>query len=234
MTTKSMGEEGMAWFVGVVEDVNDPEKLGRVRVRAHYLHATDKAVTPTNELPWAVVMVPATSASTAKGVGVSPTGLLVGSTVIGFFMDGNEGQHPVILGTYHGIPGRQAAQHDVHPLARGSNTLNKSAIGPEPASAYAAKYPHNKTLTTARGHAIEIDDTPGKERLHVYHRSGTYVEIDQTGRLVLKVNGNEFHVTAGNQEVYVKGNVNMLVDGTYTLESKGNMTLKAPRIDLNP
>lgn len=33
MTTTQLGEEGFRWFLGIVEDVQDPMKLGRVRVR---------------------------------------------------------------------------------------------------------------------------------------------------------------------------------------------------------
>jgi hypothetical protein len=33
-----MGQDGFIWFVGVVEDRNDPERLGRVRVRALGFH----------------------------------------------------------------------------------------------------------------------------------------------------------------------------------------------------
>ena len=36
-----MGKDGFHWFVGVVEDRNDPEKVGRVRVRCLGLHTGD-------------------------------------------------------------------------------------------------------------------------------------------------------------------------------------------------
>ena len=28
-----MGTNGMVWFIGIVEDINDPLQLGRVKVR---------------------------------------------------------------------------------------------------------------------------------------------------------------------------------------------------------
>ena len=40
MTTKNLGDGGFKWFVGVVEDRNDPEYLGRVRVRVYNCMAT--------------------------------------------------------------------------------------------------------------------------------------------------------------------------------------------------
>ena len=35
MTTKNLGAEGFSWWFGVVEDREDPQKLGRVKVRIH-------------------------------------------------------------------------------------------------------------------------------------------------------------------------------------------------------
>ena len=37
-----MGFNGFTWWIGVVEDNNDPEKLGRVRVRCLGLHTENK------------------------------------------------------------------------------------------------------------------------------------------------------------------------------------------------
>lgn len=44
-------------------------------------------------------------------------------------------------------------------------------------TAYDAEYPYNLTYTTKSGHAIELDDTIGRERVHIWHRSGSYEEI---------------------------------------------------------
>lgn len=233
MTTKFLGQEGLLWFIGVVEDREDPKKLGRVKVRIYNLHTPNKALMPTNELPWATIMLPPYHPSHDK-VGLSPNGLTLGSTVIGFFMDGKDSNQPIIMGTIHGIPENNVQKHDVPAPAREINDINKDYDFMEPTTAYAAKYPYNKVLRTERGHVIELDDTPGEERLHIYHNSGTYTEINSKGRKVEKTTGDHFEITLGNQTVHIKGNVNILVDGTYTLESKGNMIIKAPRIDLNP
>lgn len=248
MTTQRLGEEGFRWFIGVVEDREDPLKLGRVKIRIINHHSEKQSRIATSELPWAIILNNPTSASFQK-VGVSPTGILVGSTVVGFFLDGNDGNNPVIMGTLAGIPGNVIANHDVSLEARETNTIQKQQVGPEPASAYRSKYPYNKVLSTEQGHFVEIDDTPGFERIHVYHRSGSYVEIDQNGRMVTKVVDDDFEVVVKDKQVYVggnanievKGNVNLTVDGnmstqvggTYTVQSGGNMSFKAPKIDLN-
>ena len=58
MNTEYMGLDGFIWFTGVVEDRNDPDKLGRVRVRCLGYHTDNKELIPTKDLPWAHVMHP--------------------------------------------------------------------------------------------------------------------------------------------------------------------------------
>lgn len=234
MTTQNIGSEGFKWFVGVVEDRNDPLKLGRVRVRINTVHNNQNTQQlPTNKLPWATPLAPAISSSKNQ-VGLAPVGPEVGSTVFGFFMDGAESQLPVYFGTMFGIPDRDTTKHDVPELAREINNLNKQPVGPEPASPYNAKYPYNKVFRSESGHVFEIDDTPNFERIHTYHRSGSYREIDANGRRVEKIVGDDFEIVLSNKTVYIRGNVSIKVDGSYSVESGGTMTFKAPRIDFNP
>ena len=58
------------WWQGVVEDVLDPMKIGRVRVRVVGWHNPDKSELPSIDLPWALPIMPVTSASTT-GIGNS-------------------------------------------------------------------------------------------------------------------------------------------------------------------
>ncbi len=95
----------MIWFTGVVEAVNDPQELGRVRVRCYGYHSADKVALATEDLPWATPIMPVTSAS-MSGIGQSATGLEPGSWVVGFFRDGETAQDPAILGS---IPTRSFA-----------------------------------------------------------------------------------------------------------------------------
>lgn len=91
------------WWHGMVEDVHDPMKAGRVRVRIIGWHNPDKGQLPTKDLPWALPILPVTSAS-SSGIGHSSTGLVPGSVVIGFFRDGQLAQQPIIFGSILGIP----------------------------------------------------------------------------------------------------------------------------------
>jgi len=98
-----IGKGNFTWFIGVVEDRDDPVQLGRVRVRCYGYHTEDKGQIPTDQLPWAIPINPIQSAS-VSGVGLSPTGLVEGSWVVGFFMDGDDAQEPMILGSIYGAP----------------------------------------------------------------------------------------------------------------------------------
>ncbi len=103
MNKQFFGEDGFHFFIGVVEDILDPEKLGRVKVRAFGLHTQDLNLIPTKDLPWAIC-VSSIETANIDGIGVAPVGLLRGSVVFGFWMDGESMQHPAVLGSIPGIP----------------------------------------------------------------------------------------------------------------------------------
>ena len=103
MQQNFMGRNGFTWFVGVVEDRQDPKYLGRCRVRCLGLHTDDNTQLPTKDLPWAHPMNPITSA-TISGVGQTPLGPVEGTWVVGFFSDGEEAQTPILMGTLPGVP----------------------------------------------------------------------------------------------------------------------------------
>jgi hypothetical protein len=90
------------WWVGIVEDRSDPAMLGRCRVRIIGYHTEDKNELPTVDLPWAVPVTPTTSAG-ISGIGDTPS-FVQGTTVLGFFSDGEDEQLPVIIGTLPGKP----------------------------------------------------------------------------------------------------------------------------------
>jgi len=98
-----MGKDGFNWFVGVVEDRQDPQTLGRLRVRCLGYHTEGLDKLKTEDLPWAHVMNPITSA-TVSGLGQSPLGAVEGTWVVGFFQDGSDAQQPIIIGTLPGKP----------------------------------------------------------------------------------------------------------------------------------
>ena len=102
-----MGLDGFVWFIGVVENRSDPAKLGRVQVRCLGYHTEDLNDIPSADLPWAHVMHPVTDPS-MQGLGNTPSFLVQGTWVVGFFRDANEKQQPVIMGSLPGNPQTEA------------------------------------------------------------------------------------------------------------------------------
>ena len=252
------------WFQGVIEDRNDPLKIGRVKIRCYGYHTENKQELPTEDLPWANPITPVTSAS-VNGIGETPIGPVTGTWVVGFFRDGQEAQNPVYFGTIPAIssllPNPNVGFNDpsgVYPkedfieesdtnrLARNekidqtivekkrndidemqvpagggsSNTIN------EPETPYASQYPFNKVKETEGGHIQEFDDTPGAERIHWYHRSGTFEEIHPDGSTVLKVVGKKYEVIIDDKNLHVKGNLNIDVDKEANILINGDANLK--------
>lgn len=93
------------------------------------------------------------------------------------------------------------------------NIANTAETWTEPAPAYCARYPYNHVIESESGHVIEMDDTPGAERLHIWHRTGTYIEIDRDGTLRQHVQGDNYEVFIRNNRMYTKGNWDLTVDG---------------------
>lgn len=120
--------------------------------------------------------------------------------------------------------------------------VNTNNAFQEPKTPYDSKYPYNQTMASESGHSIEMDDTPGAERVAITHRTGTFSEIHPDGskvekivndnvQIIVKDNqvyimGNEQRSTQGNLKVYIKGNVKAQVDGSVELEVKGDFAMK--------
>ena len=136
MNDKFLGHNGFLWFTGVVEDRNDPNKVGRVRVRALGHHTSNTVILPTADLPWAHTMLPSTSAG-ISGLGHSATGLVEGSWVLGYFRDGNERQEMIVLGTLPGYPAELSQAggfydpNAVYPKYKDEPDVNRLAVNNE-------------------------------------------------------------------------------------------------------
>lgn len=83
----------------------------------------------------------------------------------------------------------------------------------QPESPYRGAYPYNKVTQTESGHIIEIDDTPGSERLHIYHKSGTFVEIDSNGSMVKRTIGSSYEIIDCNGKISISGKADISVNG---------------------
>lgn len=122
-----------------------------------------------------------------------------------------------------------AGRSDVNKLAQGdiSNTIviakdKQRMVGAQlpggstweqPVSSFKGEYPYNKVNQTESGHIIEIDDTPGAERLHIYHKSGTFVEIDSTGSILMRSVGSKYEIVDRNGKIAIAGKADISVNG---------------------
>ena len=161
------------WFTGIVKDINDTEYLNRVKVNClgFYDDAKD------DELPWATVMMPATSAS-IKGVGMNHN-LQVGSWVVGFFRDGPSAQDPVVMGS---IATQTDGTKDIPTEAQVSGNTNH-------------------VYRSQSGHVIEVDNTLGSERINIKHKSGTTINIPADGTVFINSSNITVDIT-GNTTIH--------------------------------
>ena len=267
-----MGQDGFSWFIGVVEDRQDPNKAGRVRVRCLGYHSASTQEIPTADLPWASVMMPVTAGGNS-GIGTSSHFLLEGTWVVGFFRDPAK-QEPVIMGALPGVntsttdnftiassskvggqskgggfkdpkgvypTTKYVGKPDTNLLAQelvsehASNSVKTSTDSWSTASGSAeqpattqtsAKYPTNHVFETETGHYVEFDDTEGNERIHLFHKKGTFIEIDSAGNMIIKTVGNVTNIVAGNMDTYVKGNYSVSAGGNIDVYAGGNLTEK--------
>ena len=94
----------------------------------------------------------------------------------------------------------------------------------EPETQYASKYPYNHVKETESGHIVEFDDTPGHERIHEYHRSGTFYEVHPDGTKVTKIIGDDYEIVHQNKKLRVRGNIEVYCDGDADLYVRGSLT----------
>lgn len=282
-----MGYDGFVWWVGVVEDRHDPLKLGRCRVRIAGAHTSDKVLIPTEELPWAHAMLPITDSSMLMAK--------EGDYVMGFYLDGPNAQHPVMMGILPGIPDRlldksigfsdprtdselkesprPPKQLESTPgvgvkitefpgAQRYPNVINEPTISRlarneqisdtivqakkdslvknvpttydqtfnEPQTPYNAKYPYNKVIETEAGHLFEYDDTPGSERIHFYHRSGSFIEMHTDGTVVIKTAADGYEFVLADKKIYVSGDCHITSAKNINLKATKDIVMEATNI----
>ena len=97
----------------------------------------------------------------------------------------------------------------------------------EPESMYRAQYPYNHVFESESGHLIEIDDTPGSERLHWYHRSGTFTEIHPKGTRVDRVHDDKYDMIWRNHRMSVGGTSLNNIGGDYEMLIGGGNIIRA-------
>ena len=124
------------------------------------------------------------------------------------------------IGQEEDLDGDGVWSTDVNFLARGDTTqypvINLSKGEPDRSNYVKPIYPFNHVHETESGHVIELDDTPEYERIHAHHRTGTRVEIDNTGTYVEKIVRDKYTLILGKDTVKIQGAVDIEVGDSIT------------------
>lgn len=96
----------------------------------------------------------------------------------------------------------------------------------QPLTAYNAFYPYNHVFESESGHVVEIDDTKDNERIAIYHKEGTFLDIDANGTMVKKIVGDSYEIYARNNNVLIKGKANITIEGTCNIYVKNDCNLE--------
>lgn len=205
MIKNFMGQDGTYWFIGIVEANNDPDKNGRVKVRCFGIHSDDKAELPTDDLDWYLTGIPTNSSSSDMAT------IEIGTCVKGIFLDGIDMQVGLVEYIIPGFHTHNNTQkgfgnlktnapkqgtHTANPYSRTENYPTRIYYGDfqsakgetiaEPQGTRQPAYPYNIASMSDTGHVIERDDTPGKERVSIQDKNGSYMEMASGGNIVLK------------------------------------------------
>jgi hypothetical protein len=143
--------KGVSFFIGVVENINDPAMLNRVQCRVFGIHPMDRSEVPTEALPWATVMMPTTSAGLQMGGGDGVMGLREGSWVLLFFFDGPSCQDPLILGTIPSLAASTELASTIIPQSGTPSSTQTSTTTQETSSSTITLSPFDRFLSFLKG-----------------------------------------------------------------------------------
>lgn len=109
----------------------------------------------------------------------------------------------------------------------GTDQANEGETMGEPETPYAAQYPFNHVYESESGHVIEYDDTPLVERLHSYHRSGTFKEVHPDGKQVDKAVNDRYDLALGDANYGSEKNIKITAKETIRAHSTQAMVLES-------
>jgi GH24 family phage-related lysozyme (muramidase) len=182
--------------------------------------------TPPDATKNPVVLAPVGAPGVTTSVGANPTqlsepGFSDPNKIYPKFLDEPDthrlARHEKLDGTI--VVLKEAARVTGVPCANGSNWN-------QPRIPYNAQYPYNTVYSSPSGHVQEYDDTPGNERVHSYHKAGTYTEIDVNGTEVHRIVGDSFTIIERNGHILIRGSCNITVEGDANIRVENNTTLE--------
>ena len=172
----------MKLYRAIVENNLDPEMLAKVQVRITGIHSDsqerDFEGSSTADLPWAEV-IGGTDFGLINGVGTSSV-LQVG-TLVWLLLEDDDPNRPIIIGVIKGITnGESDINKNARAITDGVISKKNSTLDYLETAQPTSVYPENHVIESASGHMIELDDTPGAERVQIIDKNGNYSEMNLT------------------------------------------------------
>lgn len=96
----------------------------------------------------------------------------------------------------------------------------------EPKPAYAPVYPYDRVYTSESGHVVEVDDTPGHERIAVQHRTGSFIEWMPSGSMIEKITKTKYTIIMADDNIHVMGQCRITVAGAAYIQVVGDCNLQ--------
>lgn len=142
-----------------------------------------------------------------------------------------EGKYPKSEYEYESSVNKGSRGTKVHNLKIRNGSVLKSSNETKQEKAI---YPLTQSNESISGHVIEINDTPGGERILILHNTGAGVEIKPDGSIVVNSLSNRVDLVSedytlaveGDGNITYYGNLNMTVQGDYNLDVKGDYNVK--------
>ena len=199
-----LGRDGFKWWVGQVapeeaqgSQINGDGWGNRVKVRILGYHPDNDVELKNEDLPWAHILKSPEAGSGRAGRG-KPTQILPGDNVLGFFLDGDTAQQPVILGVFSSSSPAAAKSKDknyTQPFVPFTGYTSK--IKPNDNIAQSEAGDQNKTSSPSNRQldidtAKKVEEATGQVQVVASQVLGTTVTFGDTGgarSAVTKING---------------------------------------------
>jgi uncharacterized protein involved in type VI secretion and phage assembly len=210
--------------VGVVTNNQDPEKMGRVKVRFPWLNETD-------ESHWARVAT--LMAGKDRGTWFLPE---VDDEVLVAFGHGDVRCPYVIGALWNGVDTPPRDNDD----GKNSERVIKSRLGHE--LIFGDEDGKGKVeIKTKAGHQLLLDDTSGSEKISIVDKSGkNKIELDSaagsvavTGDMKLSIKAQQIEITADTSLTLKGQQVEISADAAATVKSSSMLTLKGSLVKIN-
>ncbi len=92
----------------------------------------------------------------------------------------------------------------LHPAGTGTDVESPETYWTEEETHYNAQYPYNEVFFSEGGHIFEFDNTPFFERIHLYHRTGSFWEYNEVGLKVDKIVDKHYDIVLRSRHTHIE------------------------------